>query len=127
MLFRSSTNELIDICLRYPLLYDVFAFNNTDEGLDKLFSDFNGIRALYKRKDASDNLIKRYIQKIHSFSLLNENRSELEKGDFIVAVDMLELILSRFGSEKHSSTSVFSVIISPSPYSSCIIRCEIIL
>ena len=96
-----STNELIDIYLRYPLLYDVFAFNNTDEGLDKLFSDFNGIRALYKRKDASDNLIKRYIQKIHSFSLLNENRSELEKGDFIVAVDMLELILSRFGSEKH--------------------------
>ena len=33
--------------------------------------------------------------------MLNENRSELEKGDFIVAVDMLELILSRFGSEKH--------------------------
>ena len=46
-------------------------------------------------------ILKRYIQKIHSFSLLNENRSELEKGDFIVAVDMLELILSRFGSEKH--------------------------
>ena len=97
-----STNELIDICLHYPLIYDVFAFNNTDEGLDKLFSDFNGIRELYKRKDASNNLIKRYIQKVHSFSLLNENRSELEKGDFIVAVDMLELILSRYNSEEYN-------------------------
>ncbi len=97
-----STNELIDICLHYSLIYDVFAFNNTDEGLDKLFSDFNGIRELYKRKDASNNLIKRYIQKVNSFSLLDENRSELEKGDFIVAVDMLELILSRYNSKEYN-------------------------
>ncbi len=95
-----STNELIDICLRYPLLYDVFAFNDTDAGLAKLFYDFNGIRALYKRKDALDNLIKKYTDKINSFSFLNETHSELEKGDFIISVDIMELILSRSGSQR---------------------------
>lgn len=107
-----STNELTDICLRYPLLYDVFAFNNTDEGLDKLFSDFNGIRELYKRKDASDNLIKRYIQKVNSFSLLNEDYSELEKGDFIVSVDMLELILSHYGLQNVERKEIAKKILS---------------
>ena len=45
-----STNDLMTLCLQYPLLYDVFAFNNTTDGLRKLFSDFNGIREFSKRE-----------------------------------------------------------------------------
>jgi hypothetical protein len=54
-----STEELTDICLQYPLIADVFAFENLNEGLNKLFSDFNGI--LYKRADIASNLSKRYL------------------------------------------------------------------
>jgi hypothetical protein len=90
-----STEELTDICLQYPLLYDVFAFNNLNNGIDKLFSDFNGIRELYKRKDILKNLIKRYAQKVQSFSLLDEQISDLEKGYFIISVSALEVLLCR--------------------------------
>jgi hypothetical protein len=90
-----STEELTDICLRYPLIADVFAFENLNEGLDKLFGDFNGIRALYKRTDVLSNLSKRYIQKIQNFSLLEGTISDVEKGYFIISVSVLEVLLSR--------------------------------
>ena len=41
-----STEKLTEICLQYPLLADVFAFNFLSMGADKLFEDFNGIREL---------------------------------------------------------------------------------
>ena len=36
-----STNDLMTLCLRHPLLFDVFAFNDMNDGLKKLFADFN--------------------------------------------------------------------------------------
>jgi hypothetical protein len=90
-----TTEELADICLQYPLLYDVFAFNGLSDGLDKLFSDFNGIRELYKRNDVSSNLIKRYSSKVQNFSFLEGTNPDVEKGFFIISVSALEVLLSR--------------------------------
>jgi hypothetical protein len=90
-----STENLTELCLQYPLLHDVFAFNSTNDGLDKLFGDFNGMRELYKRKDISENLVKRYAEKLQNFSFLDGKDSDLEKGRFIVSVSTLEVLLSR--------------------------------
>ena len=90
-----STEELTELCLEYLLLWDIFAFNNLNHGVDKLFRDFNGIRELYKRKDVSSSLTKRYIQKVQSFSFLDEEHSDFEKGFFIISVSALEVLLSR--------------------------------
>jgi len=90
-----STEDLTELCLRYPLLTDIFAFEDTNAGLEKLFNDFNGIRELYKRKDAPSNLEKRYVEKIQSFSYLDGKNSDLEKGFFIISVSTLEVLLSR--------------------------------
>ena len=96
-----STEELTDLCLQYPLIYDVFAFNSLNDGLDKLFSDFNGIRELNKRDDASI-LINRYNEKLQSFSFLDGTDPEIKKGGFVVSVSILEILLSRIGSQKDS-------------------------
>ena len=90
-----STEELTDLCLQYPLLYDVFAFNSLNDGLDKLFSDFNGIRELNKRDDASNILINRYNEKVQSFSFLDGTAQEIGKGVFVISVSALEVLLSR--------------------------------
>ena len=95
ILFSLSTEDLTELCLRYPPLYCVFAFNNLNQGLDKLFKEFNGIRELYKRKDVSVCLIKQYTKNIRSFTFLNGKNSDIEKGYFIVSVDALEILLSR--------------------------------
>jgi len=90
-----TTDELTKICLQYPLLYDIFAFESLFHGLDKLFDDFNGIRELFKRDDVSNSLTTRYIDKVQSMSFLNETKSDIEKGYFIISISALEALLSR--------------------------------
>jgi hypothetical protein len=90
-----STEELADLCLRYPLIEYVFAFDNLNSGLDKLFSDFNGIREFYKKRDVSTNLLNRYVQKTQASSFLDEKNADYEKGQYIVTISLLEVLLSR--------------------------------
>jgi len=106
-----STEDLMDLCLRYPLLYDVFAFSNLNAGLDKLFSDFNGMRALYQRKDVVNNLIEQYANKINSLSFLEEEKhSDLEKGFFIVSISALEILFSRLNRQENHREVLQSLV-----------------
>lgn len=97
-----STNDLMTICLQYPLLYDVFAFNNINDGLRKLFSDFNGIREFSKRENAANSLAEQYLSEIRRFPK-NSNGSNLVIGYSVMRISILEALLSY--SDFHSSTS----------------------
>ena len=90
------TEELMELCLQYPLLYDIFAFNNTTEGFDKFFYDFNGIRELYKRQETLRALLKRYNLKIQNLSFFNEKALDMEKGFYIISVSVLEILLCHY-------------------------------
>jgi hypothetical protein len=89
------TEDLAKLCLRYPLLIDIFAFNSTNYGLDKLFKEFNGIREFYEREDAPETLTGQYARKVQGFSFLERKVSDSEKGEFIISVSVLEALLSR--------------------------------
>ena len=88
-----STDELLEICLNYPLLPDIFAFNNMQEGFEKFKHDFNGINELLVRKDISSALISKY----KSISILdyNDNLSLIEKGKFSVNISLIEIFCSQ--------------------------------
>ena len=58
LLSSLSTEDLTNICVRYPLLGNVFAWNTFHYGLNALYDQFNGIRELFKRKDAWKELLK---------------------------------------------------------------------
>jgi len=97
-----STKELMAICLQYPLLFTVFAYNNYDDGIDKLFNDFNGIRELFKRQEVSNELLSWYKCQIENFSFLDgEFIPEVEKGFFVISTSILEALLSRCESKEH--------------------------
>lgn len=98
VLFCLSTKRLTELCLQYPLLGDIYAFNFLDHGLDKLFMDFNGIKELYKRKEVSDFLIKQYIEKIQSLSSLDEIPFDL-----IISTSDLHALLSRVERQNEES------------------------
>ena len=91
-----TTEELTAICLNYPLIYDVFAFNQMKLGIDKLFADFNGIRELFGRDDVSDELLKHYHKAFKNISFLDGDASELAKGYFVVSFSIFEFLLSRY-------------------------------
>ena len=56
------TEELILICLKYPLLLDIGAFNFFTDGYTSYETNFNGIRELYQRDDALSVIYGYYRQ-----------------------------------------------------------------
>jgi len=97
------TNQLMTLCLQYPFLYDVFAFNNKLTGLDMLFANFNGIREFSKREGAAVNYMQeQYLSDIHSIPD-KLNKSSSLGFSFVYQISILELLLSY--SEFHGNTS----------------------
>lgn len=55
-----STEELINLVIKYPLLCDMKAYSTLEEGYYVVKSRFNGIQELVAREDAYDKLLKSY-------------------------------------------------------------------
>ncbi|MDR3338689.1 MAG: hypothetical protein LBT25_01095 [Candidatus Symbiothrix sp.] len=107
-----STNDLVEICLQYPLLYDIFAFNNLNEGLDKLHNDFNGIMEFYKRKEAVNELLKHYNLKIQNLDFLAGKASEVEKGLYIISISAIEVLLCQYDVQNEMSKEILRNLVS---------------
>lgn len=95
LLSELTTKDLLMICLEYPLLNDIHAFNNIEDGLNKLFHDFNGIRELSRRSDALEMLTEEYKNRISSISSLDSVHTNYAKGKFIVGLSNIEVIGTR--------------------------------
>jgi len=89
-----STEELAEICLRYPLLRFITYSNNYDESIENLLSQFNGARELFKRNDASNALLKPYQAKMHDLSFLKDMPLGVERGFFVADIAAHELLIS---------------------------------
>lgn len=95
-----STKELISICLDYPLLFSLTAFNNMQEGFEQVFREFNGFGELYQRKDFGNELLTLY-QSINPEDV-NLISGDLDKGRFKFRIFYLEFMLAQ--------KSVFSIL-----------------
>lgn len=70
-----STEDLLDVCMDYPLLVDAFLFNSFEEGLDKMCSRFNGFQEFMRRDDNAEVLSKYLERKSQSVKLANADKS----------------------------------------------------
>lgn len=90
-----NTSQLLQLCLDYPLLTDIYAFNSMSNGFDAFYSNFNGIRELVKREDAVEYLLIRYkLELEQQIAILNNSVVPLiTKGDYIFKISSIEMIL----------------------------------
>ena len=51
ILSKIPTKDLVEICMKYPLLLDAYAFNTPLQGIKTVISRFNGFKELMNRKD----------------------------------------------------------------------------
>lgn len=92
VLATMNTRDLLKVCLNYPLLPDIFAFNNIKDGFTKFENDFNGFQELLKRDDAPDELLKKY--KSIEPSAIPASGTILEKGNYVLSMSFIELFIS---------------------------------
>ncbi len=97
-----NTNDLLKTCLEYPLLGDIRAYHNAQDGIDAYKRTFNGINEFFSRPDCYDAIKKIY------FSIdpanINEEWTLVEKGDFEFQIRVIELLLCQEEVMLHLST-----------------------
>lgn len=104
LLTELETKELLDICLNYPLLPDIFAFNNVEDGFIKFEKDFNGFRELITRNDAMNELLILYTQT--DPSAIPINTTIIEKGNYVLKISFIELFASHTSVTNKSTTKI---------------------
>ena len=95
ILHQIDTKELIELCLSYPYVKDIYAFTDLSNGIEALCLNFNGMRELITRKDAFNELKDLYQNELNKQSdLLNNNIIKTsEKINYKVNVALIEAFI----------------------------------
>lgn len=95
ILKNMSTADLIQTCLNYPLIGDVYAYSNVKNGIENISKQFNGFAELFTRNDNFNSLMSEFEQ---SRLILNDNlvsnKSDAEKGKIMLIFAIIESFLS---------------------------------
>ncbi len=92
-LSRMSTAGLVETVLQYPLYGDMNAYFWIQEGIDALRHDFNGLEALFNRRDAGMQLLQAY-QAIDA-AAVETKPTDLEQGVFVSKLVYIEAMLAQ--------------------------------
>jgi len=93
VIHKLTTEELVKICLDYPLFFTLTAFNNMQEGFEQNKREFNGFLELFGRNDAGKELLKLYSE-ISPGEVMSK-KSDLDKGNFKFRIFYLEILLAQ--------------------------------
>lgn len=86
-----STNDLVNLCITYPLLGDMLFARNFQDGFERLSKIFNGLQELATRDDAGVEMLKAYT----AFSLDDFNNGRIS-GVTNVFLDMcLDILMAQ--------------------------------
>lgn len=100
-----STEELVDICMKYPLILDVYAFDSPLEGIKHIVSQFNGFVELMKRKDNCICMLK-YLQENQMKEISVHSFTEIEIGRFLLIYSLGEYLLSLEDVMKNATSDI---------------------
>lgn len=93
ILRQISTNDLLEICLNYPLTFDFYAYKSLKEGIIEVVGRFNGLKELFARED-NFSVILKYID-IQLLQVKIESATGVQqKGKAIHEYTLMESLLS---------------------------------
>ncbi len=117
-----STKDLLETCLGYPLLSDVFLLDNIANGVSKITESFNGLAALFDRKDRNKVILESYknerLPEIKSkeatkyfrmffMELIISTSGILEKLDEDDRTELMRIALDKINEKKEMDYSIF--------------------
>ncbi|MGV8139196.1 MAG: hypothetical protein AB2L20_28715 [Mangrovibacterium sp.] len=89
-----STEGLLETCLEFPYLTDIFFCENYQEGFEALIAEFNGFQEFFKRGDLINVLLKKYKNISTDITSLR-SKSSVEQGNFSFRCFVLEFMLTQ--------------------------------
>jgi len=93
------TEQLLELCLDFPYLTDMYAFNDPKRGYEYLISEFNGFYEFLRRNDATNHLLNKY-GRIETAVPVLSRASSIEKGNYSFKCDLLLRLIQDIESKK---------------------------
>ncbi len=88
-----STKDLLESYLNYPLIMDMFAYDNLKDGFDKTNNTLNCFQILLKREDIGKIIIEKY--KVMKVVIDINDTISAKVGDYTFKFSTIELFLSK--------------------------------
>lgn len=92
VLANATTEELLEICLRYPLIDNYVANNSYYDGFNNIAQGFNGLKEFFSRENAHSVLLKYYLAL--DLADIEKLKTNVSKGKFVFNITTLELMLA---------------------------------
>ena len=73
-----STWDLSEYVLEYPFLFDIYAFESTEQGINHLINTSNVCKEFFSRNDAKEVLLEKYDNLIVDYNLLSEEMDYID-------------------------------------------------
>jgi len=93
-LAKISTEGLLETCLEFPYLFDIFFGSHAQHGFEVLTGKFNGLRELLKRPDLTNVLLEKYRNLTEDVKGIRSLRNA-EQGSFTFRHFALEMMLAQ--------------------------------
>ena len=94
VLKEMSTEGLVETCLDYPLLFEIYLYSAPQDGFEKVSARFNGLQELLLRSDAGAQLVQRY--KRVDPAAIPEEWGPSQRGQHAAMLGQLELMLAQY-------------------------------
>jgi hypothetical protein len=94
ILYRIPTENLLDVCLDFPYLTDIFFYDDCQKGFEALTAEFNGFKEILKRADLTDVLLHKYETLSTDVPNLR-TKSDVEQGRYTFRHFVLEYMLAQ--------------------------------
>ena len=107
-----STEKLLDLCLEYPNLHDIFCNNIFDMYIDAAIKVVNGTRELFKREDVVHYMLKKYMEKIQNLSFLDvEEEFSTEHLRFWFSIKIMDGWISRLNGNDETLKEILRTLV----------------
>jgi hypothetical protein len=93
ILKKLDTESLVKICFDFPAYMAMFFHNSPQAGFNDFYSNFNGVRELFNRKDVGFFMLNKY--KAMSFADFNPLWKPEDQGRFVYKYQFFETLLAQ--------------------------------
>ena len=94
VIYKISTEELLNVSLDFPYLFDIFFADNYQEGFESLVKEFNGFQELMTRADLLGVVFHKLVEMSLDLPGI-EKLSNIERGNSSLKWFVLEMILAQ--------------------------------
>jgi len=89
---KMSTLELLDHCLNFNFMYDIYNHQNFRQGLEVIYNNHDALRELFDRKD-SGKILLNFYNNINQYDIA-EIKNLKNRGEFACKIFFLDLFIS---------------------------------